>query len=321
MKDRYPKLTLAALWLVPALTVLIIAGCMRQAPVMEQMEARLKAMPAPKAPYVEGIPYKETWFGDVKLDLYLPYSYSEDQRAEIGKHPVYVHVHGGSWLFGNRKFVRFADPLVEALRKNGIAVISIDYRKVNKVGFQTMVDDAVDSLSWLRDNAEKYHLDLQQVVLHGPSAGGHLVLMMGFTHEIDELNIRLIIDEYGPADLIALKEYGNTERRNFLSFLPDFMLTNTSPIRHVRKDLPPIYMVHGELDEMVPLAQSTELKAELEKLGVAVELDIIPQANHGLLNQPAEEREKLSEKRLGKILAALPSASNTASEPPTPPAG
>lgn len=283
---------------------LLVACAPRQAPILSQLDEKLAAMPDPRPPYHDGLVYKSTLWGDVALDLYQPYNHREGAGQ---RHPVYLHVHGGSWMFGHRKFIRLAEERVEALRENGVAVISIDYRKLQQVGIGGAVDDALSSLQWLVENADKYQLDIQNVVLHGLSAGGHLVLMMGFTHRLPQLKIKLILDDYGPADLVELQHQPMQNRRNILQLYPDFRLRTLSPINHVRPGLPPVQMTHARGDDLVPLAQSESLLQALLDAGNAASLEILELhgPHHGMKNASEQIKRELMDKGTGLILAAL----------------
>lgn len=91
--------------------------------------------------------------------------------------PVVVLIHGGCWRadLPGPELVRF---LADDLRKKGVAVWSLTYRRVGHAGGGypgTFTDIArgVDHLHTLR---EKYSLDLSRMVVTGHSAGGHLAL-------------------------------------------------------------------------------------------------------------------------------------------------
>jgi len=49
----------------------------------------------------------------------------------------------------------------------------------------------------------------------------------------------------------------------------------------VSKDDPPIPIVHGDKDPVVPLSQSELLYAALKKTGVDATLKVVPEAGHG----------------------------------------
>ena len=54
------------------------------------------------------------------------------------------------------------------------------------------------------------------------------------------------------------------------------------PARHVTKQYPPTFLMHGEKDEDVPHEQSILMKEVLDHHRVPSQLVIIPGANHGL---------------------------------------
>lgn len=53
-------------------------------------------------------------------------------------------------------------------------------------------------------------------------------------------------------------------------------------IENLTPDYPPTMLLHGELDSDVPVTESIEMAAALEKVGVEHELIVVPQAGHGL---------------------------------------
>ena len=57
-------------------------------------------------------------------------------------------------------------------------------------------------------------------------------------------------------------------------------IAEASPITHVSPDDPPLLMLHGELDEIVPLAQAERMEEVFRKVGVAVSLLSIPGGGH-----------------------------------------
>ena len=54
-----------------------------------------------------------------------------------------------------------------------------------------------------------------------------------------------------------------------------------SPLSYIRKDLPPIFTIHGTKDQLVPYAHATRLHAALDKAGVVNQLLTIPDGRHG----------------------------------------
>jgi len=169
-----------------------------------------------------------------------------------------------------------------------------------------MAEDCQDSLKWLSEHSADWKLDTKHVVLHGPSAGGHVALLMGFTNHDPNIQIDLILDEFGPTDLIALSQepFCNGEKHP-LSLFAQKILTDFSPVSHINGKMPIVRMIHGEADDLVPVSQSHILLKALQDTGNDVELQVIPDADHGLLNASAETRRKLTETRVAMLLNAL----------------
>ena len=53
-----------------------------------------------------------------------------------------------------------------------------------------------------------------------------------------------------------------------------------SPVCHVSASNPPVLLIHGDNDELVPLQQSERLCAELERAGVTHNLVVLPGHGH-----------------------------------------
>jgi dipeptidyl aminopeptidase/acylaminoacyl peptidase len=97
----------------------------------------------------------------------------------------------------------------------------------------------------------------------------------------------LFVDFYGPADLRGLLE----SRREtggpihlFLGGGPDRFpgrFEAASPVRHVSSDDPPMLLIHGADDPLIPVAQSEALAATLEAAGVPHRLIVVEGARHG----------------------------------------
>jgi acetyl esterase len=86
--------------------------------------------------------------------------------------PVLLYFHGGGFTVGS---VSTHEPLCRHLAHLAhCAVVSVDYRLAPEWKFPTAVDDAWDSLAWLRENASAMRLDGSRIAVGGDSAGGTL---------------------------------------------------------------------------------------------------------------------------------------------------
>lgn len=101
---------------------------------------------------------------DLKARLYAP--------ASEEALPTLLYFHGGGFTVGS---VATHDPLCRHLAHLAhCAVLSVDYRLAPEWKFPTAVEDAWDSLQWLRDQASNLRLDGARIAVGGDSAGGTL---------------------------------------------------------------------------------------------------------------------------------------------------
>ncbi len=104
-----------------------------------------------------------------KLDII----YDEKQRGKLteGKFPVFLNIHGGGWIEGDKKMRR---GYCQHMARTGAFTVNISYGLGPKWRFPDYMKQVYKSMQWIVDNADKYGLDLNNVVISGDSAGGHL---------------------------------------------------------------------------------------------------------------------------------------------------
>ena len=249
-----------------------------------------------------GITYATIDDRELKLDLYLP--------TEVDDAPLVVWVHGGAWVMGNR----YPCPL-RYLTEEGFAVASVTYRFAHQAVFPAQLHDCKAAVRFLRAHAEKYGYNAQRIGVAGASAGGHLVSLLGTTGndekthgevgDFDEESsaVHAVYNLFGPADLINLDDDSERAkvRRNPIAILlgadPDDepeLARAADPATYIDKRDPPILIVHGTKDRVVPLSQSEYLAEKLEAAGVDHRLEIIEGAGHGgRAFRTKERREEL----------------------------
>jgi acetyl esterase/lipase len=220
------------------------------------------------------------------LDLYLPPEAAEKPV------PLIVWIHGGAWKLGEKDWIT-----VKFLVDHGFALASIGYRFSQEAVFPAQIQDCNAALDFLLAHSKEYHFDPQQVIVGGGSAGGHLALLLGLARNKKAFGAnsafrpRGVLDFFGPSDLTRATE-GITDPKmteeidGILRQLlgapasrQDVSLP-ASPITYVAAGNPPVLLVHGEKDDMVPLAQSTTLHVALNQAGVKNVLLVIPGAGH-----------------------------------------
>lgn len=166
-----------------------------------------------RAQLIEGLVFKNTPTGKLCADLFRPDSLSSAAT------PVFVFIHGGSWMELNRHTIRtgFRKTILDKLLENGYSVVSIDYRLVNynnEVAYPGPLADCKDAIRWVRKEAAKYHFDVSGISVGGCSAGGHLAMMVAYAPELlapgsSDLSsyssaVNSCVDIYGPTLLSGL---------------------------------------------------------------------------------------------------------------------
>ncbi len=157
------------------------------------------------------------------------------------------------------------------------------------------VNDVRRALRFITLNADDYGVDPDRLGVTGGSAGGHLSLMLGNTGDDGDASasdpvlhgashVAAVVAYYPPVDLNGLT--GPNDRFPALDF--DASLADSiSPVLHVSADDPPTLMIHGDADELVPLANSERILAAFQEAGVTTNLIVLPGAPHGFRGDDA----------------------------------
>ena len=97
------------------------------------------------------------------------------------KAPLYFIVPGGGWAESVKEnMIAFSRPSVDALRAEGWAVASVEYRlwKRDGASMADILSDVYDAARYLAAHAEVLGIDARRVLYSGHSAGGQLCLML-----------------------------------------------------------------------------------------------------------------------------------------------
>jgi acetyl esterase/lipase len=268
---------------------------------------RVKSIFPDGTQFLQNIPYANDTLKKHLLDIYLP----KDAKPNT---PVVIWVHGGAWMLNDKYAdMGYMTNTIKSIIEKGYALASIDYRHSTTAIFPAQIQDCYQALEFLHNNASKYKLDKNKLVLFGFSAGGHLasLLALSINNNVSEFypqkkktnfKIKAVIDFYGPSDFLSMTAMGDPEMKGDpISTLlgstpikrPDISKL-ASPSNYVDKDDPPFIIVHGEKDESVPYQQSVLLQSYLKLAGVKNELIIVKGAPHyGVMFDVDEVRTKL----------------------------
>ncbi|HEX3779383.1 MAG TPA: alpha/beta hydrolase [Pseudonocardiaceae bacterium] len=184
---------------------------------------------------------------------------------------VLVMVHGGSWVGGGK---RMASPqLLAELAERGWVCVSVDYRLGPDNRWPSPIVDVKKAIAWVRANIADHGGDPGFIAVSGGSAGGHLAALAalsandpafqpGFPEADTAVQAAALL--YGVYDLTARNDDGSTRLRDYVrKVLFDADLVDdtatwhaASPSWRSRADPPPMFVVHGDRDEIVTVSQA-----------------------------------------------------------------
>ena len=216
--------------------------------------------------WITNVPYVRGGGPQQQLDLYIP--------TEQKNMPLVVYVHGGGWEHGD-KAGDSLNPNHLQLLWDGYAMASINYRLAPAAIWPAQIQDCKAAIRWLKTHAHEYGYDPNRIAVMGESAGAQLAAVLGTTSgskTFDEgenldssSDVTCVVELFGPADFTVVE--GN------LSFLggspkdhPD-LARSASPASYVHRDEPPMLVVHGTRDQLVPFVQAELLAGAMDRVG------------------------------------------------------
>lgn len=208
-----------------------------------------------------------------------------------GPRPVYIEIHGGpeeqarpNFLGSNNYFINelgvaFITPNVRGSSGYGKSYMKLD----NAEKREDSVKDIGALLDWI---AKQPNLDASRVMVGGGSYGGYMVLA-SLVHYSDRL--RCAYDAVGISDFVTFLESTSEYRRDLRRAEygderdPKMreQLLKIAPARNVERIGKPLLVSQGANDPRVPLSESDQIVAALEKRGVPVWYLVGKDEGHG----------------------------------------
>lgn len=238
---------------------------------------------AKKAEIRKDLVYAERDSGPLKADLFMP-------QGE-GTFPAVLLVHGGAWRTGNKSQLNF---VANRLAQEGYVVFAINYRLCPTHKWPAQIEDCKSAVRWMRTNAKQSKIDPTRIGGWGYSAGAHLVSLLGTTDashllegkDVDanspSTRLQCVVAGGTPCDLRLLTE----DKQELLDFIgagvkekPE-LYAQASPAFYLSKDDPPMFLYHGDADELVPLISAELMYKSLKEIGIDCELCVVPKAMH-----------------------------------------
>lgn len=235
-----------------------------------------------------GVVYAEPdGFRPLLLDAHVP-------AAATGPVPWVLWIHGGGWEHGDRRQTPEHWPeglLFGAAVDAGLGLVTVDYRLSGEAVYPTQLEDVRAALAFVRRHADVLGLDPERVGVSGESAGGHLAAMLALTAAGTPEAVRTAALLYAVTDLTTLLDLQGREphtradapESRLLGAVPEedpARARAASPMHHVTSEAPPMLVISGDADRVVPAQQSERLHGALLAAGVDSTLDLVPGADH-----------------------------------------
>ena len=194
------------------------------------------------------------------------------------------------------------------LARSGFVTASVSYRFTDEAVFPAQIHDVKAAVRFLRANAPRWGIDPERIGIWGHFAGGHLAALAAVSEGIpflegeggspDELSdVQAAVPMAPPTDFLVdwYADSGYPHHGDAWSAVEGLLngldlddpetrelAQLASPAHLATAGAPPILVVHGTLDDLVPVSQGRDFVRTLLGLGVDASLLELPHDDHGL---------------------------------------
>jgi acetyl esterase/lipase len=268
----------------------------------------LAAEPDPQFTRQELVVYGEKLGMALTMDVITP-------RANANGRGI-IFVMSGGW-YSDRSMGKTLLLVPREFVKRGYTIFQVYHGTQPKFAIPEIVQDIHRAVRYIRYHAADYKIDPQKIGIYGGSAGGHLSLMQGTAGDagnpsapdpIDRVSSRVqaVACFFPPTDFLNYGKEGEEALGtgvlagfpapfDFTELMPNppryVPITDPqrrreigrqiSPIYHVTADDPPMLIVHGDKDLLVPFQQAQIFIAKVKEAGVPAQLVVKEGAAHG----------------------------------------
>ena len=281
---------------------LVVTASVATAQPPQGAGANLPTGPTPTHADLEYAPADPPTSNGHKLDLYVP-------QSVAGPAPVVIWTGGSAWMADTGK--RSAPGVAARLNPAGFVVAGVSIRSSSQVTFPGQLHDIKAAIRWLRANAKKYGLDADRIAIMGDSSGGWTTAMAATTGDAPEMegtvgtagfrsDVQAAVAFYPPTDFLAMDAWAlrkcELPRCHDDATSPESRLVGcaiqtcadkvhaANPLRYVTAADPPIMILHGASDPLVPHNQGEQLYMALNKGCREAIFISLPKAGHGPWN-------------------------------------
>ena len=255
--------------------------------------------PGPETVYFHDVNYVSRNGLDLTLQILRP---EEKNFGFKQKLPCIIVIPGSAWRKQN---VYASLPTFTDFSKRGYVIAIVEYTYSDIAPFPAPLQDVKTAIRFMRKNADRYGVDVDNLFVWGDSSGGHLSLMSALTADNTELDtdvygeypatVNACVAYYPVTDIKSIHIDPNSSSTG-LADSPEGMLLGkvdidthireadfASPVTYVDKDrpIPPIMIAVGTCDHVLPFSQSEIMAGALEKAGKEYLYYVLKGADHG----------------------------------------
>ena len=209
--------------------------------------------------------------------------------------PAIIVCPGGSYRY---HAPREAEPVAVFYHNEGFNVFLLRYSVASKASNYAPLIEAAMTIKHVRENADKYRVDPEKIVICGFSAGGHLAGSAGILWNIPEVRDAIgVSDGSAPEGInrpngiilcyavITAGEY--THRKSIYNIAgredyDEHDVERFSLERHVDETTPPMFIWHTLGDKGVHIKNPLQLIEAYAEKGISFEAHIFPNGPHGM---------------------------------------
>lgn len=200
------------------------------------------------------------------------------------QNPAVIIIHGGGWRSGNKSQM---NAFAEEIADKGYSCFTIEYRLSLEAKYPYGVYDVKNAIKFIKDNAKKFKVDPDKIVVLGCSSGGQMAALIGTTNENPTFEdasykskstskVNAIIDIDG---VLAFRHPESSEGE-----MASFWLggsyeektenwKNASALSHTDKNTPPTLFInssidrfHAGRDDMIKILNQYKIYNEVQTL-------------------------------------------------------
>ena len=242
---------------------------------------------------------------DITLRILKPW---KNDLNKDKRYPLIVFIQGSGWTFPN---IGYHLPHIAQFAMAGYVVATVTHRSCNDGHpAPAFLQDVKSAIRYLRAHADEHQIDPTRVAAWGTSSGGNTALLLGMTgddprytssvHPEQSDVVKVVVDVFGPTDMMSLfvTRHGDIDTVQLDPGAEAYYnrilghawnspegraaADSISPLQLLHEDmvLPPMQLLYGDADPVVPYDQGERLYEKMTALGYDAEFVRVTGAEH-----------------------------------------